>query len=249
MDCKIALCFLTYDNLSQPKLWSKFLNSQDSSNYNVYIHNKNDFTGEFKKYSIQNKIEHTKYAHISLIEATIALFKEAYNTKENKFFILLSDKCIPLYNANHIYNEIIKYDNNIILSYFMNKDRFHDLQDKTFFNINDFVKQNQWMILNRNCVNFFIENNFTHIFGNKIYAPDEHYFINVMHKYNIPFVNKKITYTNWDEKSDNLRKYRSMPKTYSKLTNEMVQNILKSECFFMRKIAPECILPSYFDNI
>ena len=41
---KIALCFLTYGNLSQPKLWEKFINSK----YNIYIHNKDDFTGGLK---------------------------------------------------------------------------------------------------------------------------------------------------------------------------------------------------------
>ena len=42
---KIALCFLTYGNLSHPELWTKFLDSR----YNVYIHNKNDFNSKFKK--------------------------------------------------------------------------------------------------------------------------------------------------------------------------------------------------------
>ena len=48
----IALCFLTYDNLAQPKIWQHFDNSQ----YNIYIHNKNNFTGYFEKYCIKNKI-------------------------------------------------------------------------------------------------------------------------------------------------------------------------------------------------
>ena len=42
---KIALCFLTYDNLSQPKLWYNFINSK----YNIYIHNKDKFTGVFEQ--------------------------------------------------------------------------------------------------------------------------------------------------------------------------------------------------------
>lgn len=37
MKQKIALCFLTYDNLSQPQLWRNFLDSR----YTVYIHDKN----------------------------------------------------------------------------------------------------------------------------------------------------------------------------------------------------------------
>tara|TARA_Y100000389_G_C17395848_1_gene482449 strand:+ start:1094 stop:1366 length:273 start_codon:yes stop_codon:yes gene_type:complete len=77
-------------------------------------------------------------------------------------------------------------------------------------------------------------------------VPDETYFINIMKKYNISSICKKSTYDNWDENSDDLKKYRKLPKTYSILTNEMIENILKSDALFMRKIDPECILPSYF---
>ena len=34
---KIALCFLTYGNLSQPKLWSKIFNN-NRYKLNVYLH-------------------------------------------------------------------------------------------------------------------------------------------------------------------------------------------------------------------
>ena len=48
---KIALCFLTYDNLSQPKLWSKiFYNINNKDKLNVYIHNKIPFVD--KKYNL-----------------------------------------------------------------------------------------------------------------------------------------------------------------------------------------------------
>ena len=45
---------------------------------------------------------------ISLVKATLNLFKEAFQKEDNKYFILLSDKCIPLYNANDIYNKVKK---------------------------------------------------------------------------------------------------------------------------------------------
>ena len=79
METKIALCFLTYGNLSQPKLWTHFINSK----YNIYIHNKYEFTGVFKRYCIKNKVE-TAWGNISLVKATLNLFKEAFKNKENK---------------------------------------------------------------------------------------------------------------------------------------------------------------------
>lgn len=240
---RIALCFLTYDNLSQPKLWENFINSK----YNIYIHNKNKFTGFFEQYCIHNKVK-TKYGHISLIKATLKLFEEAFKNEENEYFILLSDKCIPLYNANEIYNEIIKINNNLVSNYKLNEERYDTLSVKDFFNKSEFMKQNQWMILKRDTVKFFIENDYTHIFGDNFDVPDEHYFINIINKFNISFINKKITYTNWTENSD-LKKYKKKPKTYSKLTNENIENILKSDALFMRKVGSECDLPSYFDTI
>jgi hypothetical protein len=242
---KIALCFLTYNNLSQPKLWKNFINSK----YNIYIHNKDKFTGVFEQYCIKNKVE-TKWGDISLIKATLNLFKEAFQTEENEYFVLLSDKCIPLYGADEIYNKVKNLDNNLIAATGIDppaRGRYKFLADKTFFNENTFMKQHQWMVLKRDTVKFFIENDYTHIFGDNSIVSDEHYFINIINKFNISFINKMITYVNWNEKSD-LTKYNKLPKTYSKLTNENIENILKSGTLFMRKVGPECNLPSYFDT-
>lgn len=237
MPPKIALCFLTYGNLSKPEIWSKFINP----NYNIYIHNKYDFDGDFKKYCIENKIN-TKWGNISLVNATLLLFKEAFQTNENEYFVLLSDKCIPLYGSADIYNKIIKMNNNVILNYNLNRDRYYTLYHKEFFNYNDFMKQHQWMILNRNTVKFFIDNDYTHIFGSTFDVPDEHYFINIMNKYNISYINKKITYVNWNEPSDS-SKYKNYPKTYDNLTMDIVNNVLNSGCMFMRKISSTCNIP------
>ena len=92
MEDKIALCFLTYNNFSQPIIWESF----QYSKYNFYIHNKENFSGTFQKYCIKNKVP-TKWGNISLVKASINLFKEAFKFEENKYFVLLSDKCIPLY--------------------------------------------------------------------------------------------------------------------------------------------------------
>jgi hypothetical protein len=240
MTQKIALCFLTYDNLSQPDLWSKFIEPR----FNFYIHNKNDITGEFNKYIIKNKIN-TKWGDLSLVKATLLLFKEAYDTEENQYFVLLSDKCIPLYKPDELYDKIVEIDNSVYMNSNSEQNRYNSLHDKTFFDEDNFTKQSQWMILNRDTINFFIENDYTHIFGENSIVPDEHYFINIMNKFQISYKNKKMTYTNWHQKSESV-KNRMFPKTYDILTNDMVYEILNSECLFMRKVSSECKLPSYF---
>lgn len=248
MEKKVALCFLTYDNLSQTKLWEKFIHPK----YNIYIHNKEKFNGIFEQYCIENIVK-TKWGHISLVEATINLFKEAFKTKENEYFVLLSDKCIPLYNPDILHKKIIEVNCNM-LNCFKTKpgSRWHNMRygtiaEKGFFDENNFYGQHQWMILNRDTVKFFIENDYTNLFGNRCDVPDETYFINLMKKFNISSIERIVTYVNWKEHSD-LRKHRKLPKTYSKLTNKQIEDVLKSDALFMRKIGAECKLPSYFDN-
>ena len=242
---KIALCFLTYQNLSQPKLWYKIINN-NLHKINVYIHNKSDFKDD--EYGLHNycikKHTETKYAHISIVQATLNLFEEAFKNNENEYFVLLSDKTIPLYNFDYIYKKINKLNTNIISNEkYKSIERFEDLTDKNFFNINNFFKQSQWIVLNRNSTKFFINNNFTYLYSDNFYAPDEHYFINLCIKFNINFLEKQITYTNWEDK-------KGSPKTYFSLTNEFIHDIKKNnDILFIRKISNDCILPSYFDKI
>lgn len=237
---KIALCFLTYSNIIQNNLWQTFVNQTDK--YNCYLHNKNDFIGFFKKYSIENKVK-TKYGHISLVKATINLFREALLDYDNKYFILLSDTCIPLYGPGKTYNIITKENNNIITSYFSQEcERYHSLSFKEFFDENKFSKQSQWMCLTRNTADFFANNDFIDIFGEESRFPDEHYFINIINMFGMKYTNKRLTYVNWKEKSD-LPLYRSLPKTYSIITDKILQEMRDSGCVFARKIAHNCTLP------
>lgn len=248
MEDKIALCFLTYNNFSQPMIWESF----QYSKYNFYIHNKENFSGIFQKYCIKNKVP-TKWGNISLVKASINLFKEAFKFEENKYFVLLSDKCIPLYQPDVLYQKIFEVNNNMLNSWRVDpkekwyKLRYESIAQRDFFDKNNFYGQHQWMILNRETVKYFIENDYTHVFGNKCDVPDETYFINIMKKFNIPSISKIVTYVNWNEDSD-LKKYKKRPKTYSNLTNQIIENILKSNAFFMRKVGPECNLPSYFNK-
>ncbi len=242
-DKKIALCFLTYDNLSKPELWKDFLNEK----YNFYIHNKNDFDGDFDKYCINTKIK-TKWGRISIVKATLLLFKEAFTCIDNEYFMLLSDKCIPLYNSNITYEKITNIDNNVLLaSDNIHSNRSCKMKDREFLKNCKFMHQSQWMLLKRDTVKFFIENDYTDSFSS-VPIPDEHYFINVINKFNIPYKNQLITFSNWNEKTE-VGNYRPYPKTYSVLTNNIIENIINKNFIFMRKVSPNCELPDYFDAL
>ena len=246
---KIALCFLTYGNLSQPFLWSRIINN-NKDRVNVYIHNKNDFIDNeynLHEYCIKNRVE-TEHGKKSLVEATLVLFRESFLNDENMFFILLSDKCIPLHNFEYIYTQIVEINSNIMCT-FKNgiRHRYRMINDMNFIKETDFLQQHQWLLLDRKTTDFFINNDFLKMYNDTSFAVDEHYFGNICMKFGIPYINKQITYANWKDRSDN-KCDRNLPKTYEILTNEMVQNI-KNEYFFMRKISPLCKLPDYFDNL
>lgn len=251
MKSKIALCFLTYGNLSQPKIWNQF---RDSNKFTIYLHNKNDFNCEyqFNRCSIPNRVK-TRWGKISLIRATLELFKEAYKNTDNQYFILLSDTCIPLYKPAVIYKKVHKFNGNVIYNkFFKGKEklkRYETIIDKDFLKPDDFLKQSQWVLLNRETVKFLIERDYTDKFGDKAKFPDEHYFISLFQKFNIDYINREITFVDWS-----LTKIRGNckrhPVTFKELTNKKVKSITQSSnnYLFMRKVDKDCVLPSYFEK-
>ena len=242
MQPKIALCFLTYGNLSKPELWTKFINPK----YNIYIHNKYDFDGEFNKFIIKNKIE-TSWGKISIVRAMLLLLREACNDSNNEYFVFLSGDSIPLYDIDRTYDKVFSLNNNALCVNNKNYERISTLAKKEFFTKSQFMKNSQWFILNKIGAKFFINNNMTDVFGNKSLFPEEHYFVSMFNKYNIQYINKQTLYTDW---SDSKRESNGLhPKTFNLITDTMLDKILLSDAIFMRKIAPDCILPEKLLNL
>ena len=239
---KIAFLFLIYDKINMEELWKKFFKKIDNNKYNIYIHFKiNKPLKYFEKYKLCNCIP-TSYADISIVRAQNILLKEALKDENNEHFIFLSNSCVPFKNFDYIYNKLT-----IDKSYFNITP-----QTQCFPRCNDLLKYieknciqkaSQWCILNRNTVHFFINNNYTYLFNDEFFAPDEHYFNNLCKKFKIKFLKRKITYNDW-------KNSKGRPKTYYDLINEKVYNIQKKNpnAFFMRKIDKTCILPSYFNT-
>jgi len=231
--------------------------------FNTYIHNKADFNGDLNKYCIKNKVD-TKWGDISLVKATLYLLYEAFNNHDNEYFVLLSDTTIPLCSPDILYSKVASVDKNMVhinerddesaLPIALASERFEGLADKTFFHKHDFVKQDQWMILKRETVKFFLENNFLKVFGNKFFIPDEHYFVNVMNKFNIPYLNKLTTFVYWEERFTQDVKGKTCkvlhPITYNvTIPADIIREATDRGCFFMRKVTSDCTLPNCFDKI
>ena len=216
---KLALCFLTYENVSQPKLWYQMIHPNQHL-VNVYIHNKHPFTDEYGLHTYCIPTIQTKYAHKSILEATLLLFKHALQDTENECFMLLSDTCIPLFSMETIHaklsvhSSMTNYDSDCCSTRVRHVEPFFET----------FKKQSQWLMLNRSTAQFFVDHSFTHLYKDSFPAPDEHYFNNLCDKFNLPYVNKRLTYVNWHPSDP---PHRLHPKTYDVLTNEMIESIQK----------------------
>ena len=154
-----------------------------------------------------------------MVRATLNLFDEAYNDLDNKKMILLSDSCIPLYDFDHISRKLIgdnlTYLHHIYFHPLTKKSRYDALNNTKDINYKLFRKQSQWMTISRNDLKFILE------FGNlddyrTVFAPDEHYFINLFDKYQRKYLNRITTYVDWGNNNPT-------PTTYNNLDIELIE--------------------------
>ena len=251
---KIAFCFLIYDSINHEEIWKLFFNNVDPSKYNIYIHYKiNKPLKYFEQYKLDNCIE-TKYGDISLIKAQDLMYKEALKDKDNKFFINLSNSCIPLKNFHHIYNSLLEN-----YSYFNICN-----QDSCFPRCNYLLnslpkksiqKSSMWCILNRKHTELIVNDkqhinwfDITKTFS-ELVCPDEHSYITYIYHSNLEneiittpnLANGATTFTNWQGMDYKYPSTRGL-KNYSFISQEELHYLMNSQCLFGRKFVPECIL-------
>jgi hypothetical protein len=244
---------LIYDKINNEELWNIFFKNIDKNKYNIYIHYKSDNKLKyFEEYKLDNCIE-TKYADVSLIHASIILFKKAYEEGCDKF-VLVSQACIPLKSFDYVYNFLTKDD----FGHFNIADkkklfpRFNSLLD--YYSENSINKSSQWIILNRKICEFIIncdKNKINKEYTN-IYAPEEIFFITLIFENNLQneiittqnLAKDATTFTNWH---DMQYKYVSKKylKNYDSIEKEELLYLLKSKCLFGRKFDKECFSNLY----
>jgi len=240
---KIAFCFLTVGDNHKYQIWEKFLKGKEGL-YNIYVHPKHpDRVKSFFKNHIIPGYDHvqTKWGDISLVKATLKLFKTALADPSNKMFVLVSDSCIPIYNFDHIYNELISSQTNIISPHSQQNQytilRYNQIKDKKFLPKSKFRKVSQWLAVNQETAHFLVTTNHTNQYQN-MFCPDEHYFANVLDKYNKPYEKRKLNFDNWDDPSLDPR-FRPYPKTYTEISSSDLKKVRSSGALFFRKIISE----------
>jgi len=219
-DKKIAFIFLTLESLHQGQIWWKFL--KDGGNKcNVYAHSKYPqlIKQHFLRIAQIGANVRTRWADISLVRATNNLIREALRDPTNAYIVLVSEKCIPLYKFDTVYDYICGHDKSHVFHYawggkpWQNEQRYTSLinQERSKavpknmglnLKLHQFLKQSQWMLLRRDHAQHVTNFNYTPLF-NKMAAPDEHYYINVLRS-QIPLfdtqnINYPLTFVNWKD--------------------------------------------------
>lgn len=231
----IALLFLTYDNIYHLDEYKK---KGYFSDCNIYIHPKKrqDVIPSLHKYIISENVP-TEWGQISIVEATLALLKNAVVNQNNEWFVLLAQDSYPLHTSQEVQQKL----SNGTLSIF---------DDMPFPN-QPYKKASQWWILNREDVNTVIKhfeefstrhNKFKSI---QNAAVDEVFFLSLLTSVNTNYryKNKKTHLLHWLTDTGSFH-----PTIFNRLLPVDNEVITADDPFFVRKtlksFTPDPFVPS-----
>lgn len=200
----IALCFLTLGDLSQTGVWNAYLAA--ASGVNVYCHPKSSLplASTLLRQSVISERVQTAHGHVSLVDASLNLFRAAYKESGNQHFILLSDTTVPIAPFATVADGLARHAGQSQISFRIPGEgtehfcRQYSLPSECQFT--PFFEHDQWVILCRRHVEKLLEKPLIHCFE-RMFAPDEHYFLNVLiHHAGISMdeiINHRRTFVNW----------------------------------------------------
>lgn len=235
--CKIAFLFLTIGELRCEQVWKQFFQGIDPSMYSIYNHAK--YRDRISSHSILHghHISHhisTQWAHNSLVRATIFLLQDAMKDPLNTFFVLCSESCIPIVHFFQIHEFLQEKK----MSFFCFNPRYTETKDcekrylrfqgKEWIPSHQFLKADQWFILHRDaavlCSHGYHVDDF-----DRVFASDEHYFINMIHQAHLPYENRWSTFSDYELD-------RSHPLEWKQLSQRFLDKLRKLGFFFLRKV-------------
>ena len=201
----------------------------DKEKYEIIIHYKENPDLRFfkHKYCFTDKIIKTKWAKISLVNASLLLFDKACKLNCD-YFLLMSGDTLPLINFDNLYNKIINYDSTLFSTCKSEKPKWleNNLQ-RINLNFNIFLKQNMFFCLKKTDYENIDFSNFIKYY-NKAIVPDEFFFINIFNYKNQPY--KIIDYIVCNLNTD----FQTQAIVFS--NNNQIKNIDLSKYLFIRKI-------------
>ena len=231
----IAFLLLTYgDHLLANNIRDYLMNG------NIYVHPKyKDQVKSYLKDYIINTLVETDWGKCNIVEAELELIKEAYKNHNNKWFILMSDKCFPIVDYNILHNKLDEINKSIfyLTAYSYFKEGKGDKEVK-----NHIYKSSQFWILHRKDIDNILKYSKKYLdFYNKHSgflfrqaACDEIFFLSLLKNVNnnYDFYNCKSTYSRWINLTTN-----SHPFVINKFTPIDIEDFKKEGSLFFRKIS------------
>lgn len=255
MPQKIALCFLVSRNIVNLNVWREWWAGQKEK-INMYAHFSNK-KGITQAELCENRVRavRTQWGDISLVKAEYELYNEAYRDKNNKFFILLSETCVPIRKFSVVYNRLMKDRKRGMASYRSigryDEDltpfraKCSDLMDQYQFFDRTCYACDQWKALSRSNVTDFFkmweDEQYVELFSKYCLhvvpdnlAPDELMFINYLRlkkgKLSDVLRNRVVTYVDFKGKAIH-------PIAYRQLTSQLSDDLCTTDSLFARKFA------------
>lgn len=106
----LALCFLVTKDIRNFKVWQEWWAGHEDK-FNFYVHYSEGMEPKVRNAYMQaHRVAPvpTKWGDISLVQAERKLYETAYANTDNKFFVLLSDTCIPVRDFGYVYKRLMR---------------------------------------------------------------------------------------------------------------------------------------------
>ena len=245
---KIAFLFLTVgDSLRCERLWKEYFHPPEISHlYTIYNHSKHPDrispNSLLHGKQVSNHIS-TQWAHNSLVRATVFMLQDALRDPTHSYFVLCSESCVPITTFQEFYNFLTSQTGTLYSqygpsffcynpNYSTTKDcdqRYLRFNNKQWIPQPRFMKADQWFILSRPAAELCATGAHLNDFD-RVFASDEHYFINMVEMAGLPFKNRWTTYQ--DHECD-----RCHPIEHKELSVRFLTYLRDQGFFFLRKIA------------
>jgi len=246
---KIALCFLSYNDIEQQAVWSAFLKDIGFDKYAIFIHRADGMQSTWMPNATLIPTKSTAWGGFSLVEVQQDLFNEAFRDPFITKFVLLSGDTVPLYSFAVIYEFLTRDDKGFLAV--DTCDHTHKSRERTtvrrLWPVDrqwNWGVASQWSILNRMHVELLQEkwSLLSLIFGCSS-VPDEHMYyvlfsgfscIKTFHKFPVMSVD-------WKNKSSHCSiQHRTSPRTHhvEDFTQEYINSVYESGVIFLRKVCP-----------
>ena len=224
---KIAFLFLTIDNLKHSSIWEEYFKGVDKKKYNIYVHPKHHdkVSDDILKGNIIDDLVETK--HGFLVEAMIKLMNAGLKDKDNKFFVFVSDSCIPIKRFDVLYEEVFKIGKSIVGKMFLKKwnkgdgkksGRYGDAVQKVkkteVIPKRCFSKFSQWSILIRGDVEKIVVSKYLKFFY-VLNAGDE-FYLSILKCNTFDYHDLPATYVDWAISDDFASKIHKIQKELDK---------------------------------